>query len=52
MSVVEPVFGNISTNKRLNRFSVRSQKKVQCQWQLYCMVRNVEKLASYGKMAS
>jgi len=52
MSVVEPVFGNIGTNKKLNRFSLRSQKKVQCQWQLYCMVHNIEKLANYGKMVS
>jgi hypothetical protein len=29
MSVVEPVFGYISDNKRLNRFSLRSKKKVQ-----------------------
>ncbi len=52
MSVVEPVFGNISTNKRLNRFSLRGKKKVQGQWQLYCMVHNIEKLANYGKMAA
>lgn len=52
MSVVEPVFGNIGTNKKLNRFSLRSQKKVQCQWKLYCMVHNIEKLANYGRMAS
>lgn len=52
MSVVEPVFGNIGTNKKLNRFSLRSKKKVQCQWQLYCMVHNIEKLANYGKMAA
>jgi len=52
MSVVEPVFGNIGTNKNLNRFSLRSQKKVQCQWQLYCLVHNIEKLANYGKMVS
>lgn len=52
MSVVEPVFGNIGTNKRLNRFSLRSQKKVQCQWKLYCMVHNIEKLANYGRMVS
>ncbi|WP_205313778.1 transposase, partial [Rheinheimera maricola] len=38
MSVVEPVFGNIGTNKRLNRFSLRGKTKVQGQWQLYCMV--------------
>ena len=29
MSMVEPVFGNIGTNKRLNRFSLRGKKKVQ-----------------------
>lgn len=52
MSVVEPVFGNIGTNKGLNRFSLRGKKKVQGQWQLYCMVHNIEKLANYGKMAA
>jgi len=29
MSVVEPVFGNITSSKRLNRFSLRSRRKVQ-----------------------
>jgi len=52
MSVVEPVFGNIGTNKRLNRFSLRGRKKVQGQWQLYCLVHNIEKLANYGRMAA
>ena len=52
MSVVEPVFGNIGTNKRLNRFSLRGKKKVQGQWQLYCLVHNIEKLANYGQMAA
>jgi transposase len=52
MSVIEPVFGNIGTNKRLNRFSLRSKHKVQAQWKLYCMVHNIEKLANYGKMAA
>lgn len=52
MSVVEPVFANIGTNKRLNRFSLRSKKKVQGQWQLYCMVHNIEKLVNYGKLAA
>ncbi len=31
MSVVEPVFGNISTNKKLNRFGLRGKEKVQSQ---------------------
>jgi hypothetical protein len=52
MSVVEPVFGNIGSNKRLNRFSLRSKKKVQGQWQLYCLVHNIEKLANYGQLAA
>lgn len=51
MSVVEPVFGNIGTNKRLNRFSLRGKHKVQGQWQLYCLVHNIEKIANYGKIA-
>ena len=50
MSVVEPVFANIGTNKRLNRFSLRSKEKVQSQWQMYCMVHNIEKLANYGSL--
>ncbi len=52
MSVVEPVFGNIGTNKKLNRFSLRGKTKVQAQWQLYCLVHNIEKLANYGKLAA
>ncbi len=52
MSVVEPVFGNIGTNKRLNRFSLRGKKKVQGQWQLYCLIQNIEKLKNYGKLVT
>jgi hypothetical protein len=51
MSVVEPVFGNIGTNKRLNRFSLRGKKKVQGQWQLYCLIHNIEKLKNVGELA-
>lgn len=50
MSVVEPVFANIGTNKGLNRFTLRSKKKVQGQWRLYCLVHNIEKLMRYGAM--
>jgi transposase len=52
MSVIEPVFGNICANKKLNRFSLRGKAKVQSQWQLYCMVHNVEKLMKYGELAT
>nr|WP_228706175.1 MULTISPECIES: transposase [unclassified Marinobacter] len=50
--VVGPVFGNIDSNKGLDRFSLRSKKKVQGQWQLYCLVHNIEKLANYGQLAA
>ena len=52
MSVIEPVFGNIESNKRLNRFSVRGKTKVQDQWRLYCLVHNIEKLKNYGQLAT
>ena len=50
MSVVEPVFANMCSNKGLNRFSLRGKAKVQGQWQLYCLVHNIEKLKNYGDM--
>lgn len=47
-ATVEPVFGNIRHNKQLNRFTLRSQRKVDAQWKLYCLVHNIEKLARHG----
>lgn len=44
MHTIEPVFGNICSNKRLNRLSLRGEEKVTAQWQLYCMMHNIEKL--------
>ena len=48
MAIVEPVFGNIRSNKRLDRFTLRGKIKVNIQWLLYCMVHNIEKIANYG----
>jgi hypothetical protein len=50
MSTVEPVFANIGTNKGLKRFSLRGRAKVQGQWQLFCIIHNIEKLANYGNL--
>ena len=50
LGTVEPVFGNINTNKRLNRFSLRGEKKVNAQWLMICMMHNVEKIQRYGQM--
>lgn len=52
MSVVEPAFGNIGTNKQLNRFSLRGKDKVQGQWHLFCLIHNIEKLKNYGQLAA
>ncbi|MDO9190437.1 MAG: transposase, partial [Sulfurimicrobium sp.] len=44
----EPVFGNLRGNKRLHRFTLRGETKVDGQWKLYCMMHNIEKLANHG----
>jgi len=48
IAIVEPVFGNIRTQKRLDRFTLRGKEKVNIQWLLYCMVHNIEKVLNYG----
>ena len=45
IGTVEPVFGNMRHNKRLTRLNHRGRAKVNTQWNLYCMVHNIEKLA-------
>ena len=49
MGIVEPVFGNIRHNKKLNRFNYRTREKVNWQWLLFCLVHNIEKIGRYGK---
>ncbi len=44
MWTIGPVFGNICSNKGLNRISLRGKSKATAQWLLYCMVHNIEKL--------
>jgi len=52
MWTIEPVFGNICSNKRLDKFSLRGKDKVTGQWRLCCLVHNTEKLWRYGSMAA
>lgn len=52
MSTVEPVFANITVQKKLNRFSLRGKEKVNGQWQLFCLIHNMEKLMRYGHLAA
>lgn len=44
LGTIEPVFGNITVNKGMNKFTLRGQEKVNAQWQMYCLVHNIEKL--------
>ena len=46
IAIVEPVFCNIRTQKRLDKFNLRDKIKINIQWLLYCMVHNVEKVAN------
>jgi hypothetical protein len=48
IGTVEPVFANIRHNKRLTRLNHRGRSKVNTQWNLYCMVHNIEQLAKNG----
>lgn len=49
LGIVEPVFGNIRTCKKMDRFTLRGRTKVNIQWILYCLVHNIEKVVNYGK---
>jgi len=49
LGIVEPVFGNIRTCKRMDRFTLRGRMKVNIQWMLYCLVHNIEKIINFGK---
>jgi transposase len=44
LGAIEPVFGNITVNKGMNKFTLRGIDKVNTQWQMYCLVHNIEKL--------
>lgn len=52
LGIVEPVFGNIRSCKRMDKFTLRSKIKVNIQWLLYCLVHNIEKIGNYGRSYS
>ncbi len=49
LGIVEPVFGNIRAQKRMDRFTMRGRIKVNIQWMLYCLVHNIEKIGHFGE---
>lgn len=48
MGIVEPVFADIRTRKRLDHFTPRTQTKITIQWLLYCIVHNLAKITNFG----
>ena len=48
MGIVEFVFDNITASKKMNHFTLRGRSKVRLQWLYYCMVNNLEKIATTG----
>jgi transposase len=51
IATVEPVFANIRHHKRMSRFTLRGKAKVSTQWQLFCLVHNIEKIATKAMRA-
>jgi transposase len=51
IATVEPVFANIRHHKRMSRFTLRGKTKAAAQWQLYCLVHNIEKIATQAMRA-
>jgi hypothetical protein len=43
MQIIEPVFANMTYCKGMNRFTLRTQKKVNIQWLLFTIVHNMWK---------
>ena len=48
LGIVEPVFGNLRAQKRMDHFTLRGRSKVNIQWMLYCMLHNIEKILNFG----
>ena len=51
IATVEPVFANIRHHKKMDRFTLRTKVKVGIQWLLYCVVHNIEKMATKAAYA-
>jgi len=48
VAIAEPPFANICHIMGLDRFTLRGKKKVNIQWNLFCIVHNLKKVARYG----
>ena len=50
LGIVEPVFANICVHKHMNRFTLRSKRKVDVQWRLFALVHNIGKIHMFGAL--
>ena len=48
LGIIEPVFSNICVQKRMDRFTLRTKRKVDVQWGLFALVHNIGKIHTYG----
>jgi len=50
LGIVEPVFSNICVQKRMDRFTLRTKRKVDVQWGLFALVHNIGKIHTFGTL--
>lgn len=48
LAIVEPVFGHMRSQKRLDRLTLRSKINVNMQWKLYGIGHTIEKIVNDG----
>lgn len=48
LAISEPPFSHITSSMKLDRFTLRGKKKVNTQWNLFCIVHNINKINRYG----
>ena len=48
LAVSEPPFSHITSSLKLDRFTLRGKKKINTQWNLFCIVHNLAKIHRYG----
>jgi transposase len=50
LGIVEPVFANICVHKHMDRFTLRSKRKVDVQWSLFALIHNIGKIHVFGTL--
>lgn len=49
LAIAEPPFAHIRSVLGLDRFSLRGKRKVNIQWNLFCIAHNLKKIHRYGE---